>query len=167
VAVWNQEFLRAATGASDTESEEAETTFLKGKDPHHYDVKVVYSYSIPDQKTYVADHVYQFAKNKYVLVKKDDPPSFSRQSNSSTASTDAAPTAPQTGTTPTAFLMRARIEAARRMLEEGKLPAKTIAADSGFKTYDAMRKAFQATLGITPLVYRDRFGATAESSAEA
>jgi Flp pilus assembly protein TadD len=83
------------TGASDTESVEAETTFLKGKDPHHYDVKVVYSYSIPDQKTYVADHVYQFAKNKYVLVKKDDPPSFSRQSNSATASTDAAPTASQ------------------------------------------------------------------------
>jgi transcriptional regulator GlxA family with amidase domain len=73
----------------------------------------------------------------------------------------------ETGTTPTAFLMRARIEAARRMLEEGRLPAKTIAADSGFKTYDAMRKAFQTTLGITPLVYRDRFGASAESSAEA
>jgi transcriptional regulator GlxA family with amidase domain len=73
----------------------------------------------------------------------------------------------ETGTTPTAFLMRARIEAARRMLEEGKLPAKTIAANSGFKTYDAMRKAFQATLGITPLVYRDRFGATAQSGAEA
>ena len=72
----------------------------------------------------------------------------------------------ETGTTPTAFLLRARIEAARRMLEEGKLPAKTIAADSGFKTYDAMRKAFQTTLGITPLVYRDRFGTTAQSSAE-
>ncbi|MDR5756077.1 helix-turn-helix domain-containing protein [Caballeronia sp. LZ035] len=72
----------------------------------------------------------------------------------------------ETGTTPTAFLMRARIEAARRMLEEGNLPAKTIAADSGFKTYDAMRKAFQTTLGITPLVYRERFGAAAESSAE-
>ncbi|AQH03148.1 AraC family transcriptional regulator [Burkholderia sp. KK1] len=73
----------------------------------------------------------------------------------------------ETGTTPTAFLMRARIEAARRMLEEGKLPAKTIAADSGFKTYDAMRKAFQTTLGITPLVYRDRFGVAAQGSAEA
>jgi transcriptional regulator GlxA family with amidase domain len=71
----------------------------------------------------------------------------------------------ETGTTPTAFLLRARIEAARRMLEEGKLPAKTIAVDSGFKTYDAMRKAFQTTLGISPLVYRDRFGAAAESSA--
>jgi transcriptional regulator GlxA family with amidase domain len=66
----------------------------------------------------------------------------------------------ETGTTPTEFLMRARIEAARRMLEEGSLPAKTIAASSGFKTYEAMRKAFQFALGITPLDYRDRFGAS-------
>jgi len=72
----------------------------------------------------------------------------------------------ETGTTPTAFLMRARIEAARRMLEERALPAKTIAANAGFKTYDAMRKAFQSTLGISPLVYRDRFGATGEGGAE-
>ena len=83
------------TGASDTESVSADTTFLKGRDPHHYDVKVVYSYSIPEQKTYVADHVYQFVKNKYVLVKKDDPPSFTRQSTSTTASTDAAPATAQ------------------------------------------------------------------------
>ncbi|MDR5799102.1 MULTISPECIES: GlxA family transcriptional regulator [Caballeronia] len=71
-----------------------------------------------------------------------------------------------TGTTPTAFLLHARIEAARRMLEAGDLPAKTIAASSGFKTYDAMRKAFQTVLGVTPIAYRDRFGATAGSSAE-
>ncbi|WP_087049778.1 GlxA family transcriptional regulator [Caballeronia ptereochthonis] len=64
----------------------------------------------------------------------------------------------ETGTTPSTFLTRARVEAARRMLEEGDLPAKTIAANSGFKTYEAMRKAFQHTLGITPLTYRERFG---------
>ncbi|CCD41133.1 Transcriptional regulator, AraC family [Candidatus Paraburkholderia kirkii UZHbot1] len=64
----------------------------------------------------------------------------------------------ETGTTPSMFLTRARVEAARRMLEEGNLPAKTIAAESGFKTYEAMRKAFQQALGITPLTYRERFG---------
>jgi len=64
----------------------------------------------------------------------------------------------ETGTTPSMFLTRARIEAARRMLEEGKLPAKTIAAASGFRTYEAMRKAFQQALGVTPLAYRERFG---------
>ncbi|VVE57176.1 GlxA family transcriptional regulator [Pandoraea anhela] len=72
----------------------------------------------------------------------------------------------ETGTTPTAFLMRARVEVARRMLEEGTLPAKTIAASAGFNTYDAMRKAFQTVLGITPLVYRHRFGAAADGGAE-
>jgi len=72
----------------------------------------------------------------------------------------------ETGTTPTEFLMRARIEAARRMLEEGGLPAKTVAASSGFKTYEAMRKAFQTTLGITPLDYRDRFGAAGVAGAK-
>ncbi|KND58193.1 Transcriptional regulator, AraC family [Candidatus Paraburkholderia schumanniana] len=64
----------------------------------------------------------------------------------------------KTGTTHSMFLTRARVEAARRMLEEGNLPAKTIAAESGFKTYEAMRKAFQQALGITPLTYRERFG---------
>ncbi|WP_186156699.1 GlxA family transcriptional regulator [Burkholderia gladioli] len=72
----------------------------------------------------------------------------------------------ETGTTPTAFLMRARVESARRALEESDLPAKTIAASVGFNTYDAMRKAFQTVLGITPLVYRDRFGAAGEGGTE-
>lgn len=65
----------------------------------------------------------------------------------------------ETGMTPSTFLTRARIEAARRMLEESNAPAKAIAASSGFKTYEAMRKAFQQALGVTPLAYRDRFGA--------
>jgi transcriptional regulator GlxA family with amidase domain len=72
----------------------------------------------------------------------------------------------QTGTTPTEFLMRARVEAARRMLEEGDLPAKTIAVSSGFRTYEAMRKAFQVTLGISPLEYRDRFGTRRHAGAK-
>ncbi|WP_175720211.1 GlxA family transcriptional regulator [Burkholderia anthina] len=65
----------------------------------------------------------------------------------------------ETGMTPSGFLMRVRIEMARRMLEERNLPAKTVAAKSGFKTYEAMRKAFQGMLGVTPLEYRERFGA--------
>lgn len=64
----------------------------------------------------------------------------------------------ETGTTPTEFLRRARIEAARRMLEEGELPAKTIAARAGFTTYEALRNGFQNVLGVTPLEYRERFG---------
>jgi hypothetical protein len=64
------------TGASDQETLSAQTTFLKGKNAAHYDVKVAFSYQIPDKAAYVADHLYQYAKGKYVLVKKDDPPKF-------------------------------------------------------------------------------------------
>jgi transcriptional regulator GlxA family with amidase domain len=64
----------------------------------------------------------------------------------------------EAGTTPSTFLECARVEAARRKLEEGGLPAKTIAAQTGFSTYEAMRKAFQKALGITPHAYRERFG---------
>ncbi len=64
----------------------------------------------------------------------------------------------ETTMTPSMFLTRSRVEAARRMLEEENTPAKTVAARSGFKTYEAMRKAFHQELGVTPLVYRDRYG---------
>lgn len=64
----------------------------------------------------------------------------------------------ESGTTPLAFIKSARVEAARRLLEEGTLPAKTIASRVGFRGYDAMRRAFLEALGVTPLAYRERFG---------
>jgi hypothetical protein len=64
----------ADTGASDTETVDVKTSFVKGKDPAHYDIKIAFSYSIPGQAAYVADHIYQYSGGKYVLVKKDDPP---------------------------------------------------------------------------------------------
>lgn len=64
----------------------------------------------------------------------------------------------ETGTAPLAFVERARVEAARRRLEEGRVPGKTIAAQTGFGTYEAMRKAFRKILGLTPQAYRERFG---------
>lgn len=66
----------ADTGASEQMSLSTQTTFLKGKDAAHYDIKVAYSYQLPGQAVYVADHVYQYAGGKYVLVRKDDPPKF-------------------------------------------------------------------------------------------
>nr|WP_063791577.1 helix-turn-helix domain-containing protein [Burkholderia ambifaria] len=63
----------------------------------------------------------------------------------------------ETGTTPSAFLAHARIAAAKRMLEESDLPAKCIAARSGFRTYEAMRRAFKGEVGGAPLDYRARF----------
>ncbi len=64
----------------------------------------------------------------------------------------------ETTMTPSTFLTRARVEAARRMLEEENTPAKSVAAKSGFKTYEAMRKAFHKELGVTPDAYRDHYG---------
>ncbi|NML32953.1 GlxA family transcriptional regulator [Paraburkholderia antibiotica] len=75
----------------------------------------------------------------------------------------------ETGTTPSDFLERGRVEAARRMLEEGNLPSKTIAAKAGLGGYEAMRNAFRRVLGVTPNAYRERFGrrrATACDSTE-
>lgn len=62
------------TGHSDQESLSAQTTFIKGKDPAHYDVKVAVSYRLPGKSVYIADHIYQYSGGKYVLTKKDDPP---------------------------------------------------------------------------------------------
>lgn len=72
----------------------------------------------------------------------------------------------ETSTTPSIFLEHARVEAARRLLEEGSLPAKTIAARTGFGAYEAMRKAFQKTLGVTPHAYRERFSRGEHGTAE-
>ncbi|WP_241294089.1 lysozyme inhibitor LprI family protein [Burkholderia stabilis] len=62
------------TGHSDQESLSSQTTFIKGKDPAHYDVKVAISYGLPGKSVYVADHIYQYSGGKYVLTKKDGPP---------------------------------------------------------------------------------------------
>lgn len=60
----------------------------------------------------------------------------------------------ETGMTPSAFLTRARIEAAQRLLEHTELPAKSIAAKAGFRTYEAMRRVFRDELSQSPLDYR-------------
>ncbi|MBU9192994.1 hypothetical protein KTD33_00415 [Burkholderia gladioli] len=62
------------TGSSDQQMLSASTTFIKGKDSAHYDVKVTISYTMPGKSVYVADHIYQYSGGKYVLTKKDDPP---------------------------------------------------------------------------------------------
>jgi transcriptional regulator GlxA family with amidase domain len=61
------------------------------------------------------------------------------------------------GMTPGQFVEKARVEAARRRLEESPQGVKTIAADCGFGSADTMRRAFLRTLRVAPLAYRDRF----------
>ncbi|RVU36504.1 GlxA family transcriptional regulator [Hwanghaeella grinnelliae] len=61
------------------------------------------------------------------------------------------------GVTPAKFVEHARIDAARRDLEDGGLTIDKIAANRGFGGADRMRRSFQRSLGVSPQEYRDRF----------
>lgn len=69
----------------------------------------------------------------------------------------------ETGITPHEFVERARIDAARMMLEASDRPLKAVAYDCGFGSADRMRIVFNARLGVTPAQYRASFR-TAESN---
>lgn len=66
--------------------------------------------------------------------------------------------AKETGTTPARFVEAARVEAARRSLEEGTLHIDQISMSCGFTNAERMRRAFHRHLGISPQDYRARFG---------
>lgn len=62
------------------------------------------------------------------------------------------------GITPAVFIDRARVDAARRMLETDRTAlAKTIAGSCGFREEETMRRAFVRHLNVTPSQYRARF----------
>lgn len=63
----------------------------------------------------------------------------------------------ETGASPAEFVDRARLDAARRLLEECELPVKTIATRVGLNTEQALRKLFLRFIGITPRDYQARF----------
>ncbi|AOY96096.1 AraC family transcriptional regulator [Cupriavidus sp. USMAA2-4] len=65
----------------------------------------------------------------------------------------------ETGSSPAAFIEAARVEAARRLLEQGGMALKGIAAQAGFGSDEALRRAFVRQVGVTPREYRERFGA--------
>jgi transcriptional regulator GlxA family with amidase domain len=61
--------------------------------------------------------------------------------------------------TPAEFVQRARIDAARNLLEGGGLALKTIAYRCGFGSAARMRLVFAQRFGVTPNQYRDSFRA--------
>ncbi len=63
----------------------------------------------------------------------------------------------ETGTTPAKFVERARIDAARRALEESAEPLAVIAERCGFGHMETMRRVFQRRLKVAPREYRRRF----------
>jgi transcriptional regulator GlxA family with amidase domain len=63
----------------------------------------------------------------------------------------------ETGVTPARYVERVRVEAARRLLEDGSEPIASVAAACGFGTPETMRRVFLRTLEVGPAEYRRRF----------
>lgn len=62
-----------------------------------------------------------------------------------------------TGTTPARAVEKLRVEAARMMLSDSRLPVKRIAERCGFGSEETMRRSFLRNLAATPQDYRTRF----------
>ncbi len=64
----------------------------------------------------------------------------------------------ETGLTPAAFVEIARVDRAKALLETSNWPLARIAEKSGINSLDALHRAFQKRVGVTPGDYRARFG---------
>jgi transcriptional regulator GlxA family with amidase domain len=67
----------------------------------------------------------------------------------------------EVGVTPYAWVEGVRVEAARRLLEEGQRP-KLAGARCGFADVETFRRAFQRRVGISPAAYRTRHAAAGQ-----
>lgn len=63
----------------------------------------------------------------------------------------------EVGVTPARFVECARVEAARRRLEESSLGIDAVASECGFGSAEIMRRTFLRTLRVNPVDYRHRF----------
>jgi transcriptional regulator GlxA family with amidase domain len=61
------------------------------------------------------------------------------------------------GLTPARSVERLRVEAARRLLSDSRLPVKRISQRCGFGSEETMRRSFLRLLSVTPQAYRARF----------
>jgi transcriptional regulator GlxA family with amidase domain len=68
----------------------------------------------------------------------------------------------EVGMTPGRYVERVRLEAARRHLEDTAAGVEQTARACGYRTAEAMRRAFIEALGISPAEYRRRFRPTPE-----
>ena len=72
-----------------------------------------------------------------------------------------------TGQTPARFVERARVEAARRLLEDGAEALEGVAEACGFGSVETLRRSFLRRVRVAPAAYRKRFqhGATTPEEA--
>ncbi len=67
------------------------------------------------------------------------------------------------GTPPGRYVDQTRLETARRLLEETRDSIEHVARASGYPAPEAMRRAFQRTLGLSPAQYRQSYGDVPQS----
>jgi len=65
----------------------------------------------------------------------------------------------QTGVSPAHYVEQVRVETARRLLETTGRSVEDVATRAGFGTPEALRRAFQRRVRLSPREYRARFGA--------
>jgi transcriptional regulator GlxA family with amidase domain len=70
----------------------------------------------------------------------------------------------ETGQSPAKAVENLRVEAARTMMEQGRLPIDTVARETGFADRERMRRAFLRAFGQPPQVIRRNSRAAAEAS---
>jgi AraC family transcriptional regulator len=58
------------------------------------------------------------------------------------------------GRTPHAYIIERRIDRARRLLTQGRMPIKEVASDCGFADQAHMTRVFRTHLGTTPAALR-------------
>jgi AraC-like DNA-binding protein len=63
----------------------------------------------------------------------------------------------EAGTPPGVFVEHARLDAARRALEDGDNRLETVAKNCGFASAEILRRLFQRRMGVSPTAYRQRF----------
>ena len=68
-----------------------------------------------------------------------------------------------TGLTPSAWLIRQRVEHARRLTETTALTVEEVATSSGFRTVETFRYHFRRPAGTTPTDYRRTFGRSSQN----
>jgi transcriptional regulator GlxA family with amidase domain len=63
-----------------------------------------------------------------------------------------------TGNTPLEYIQRVRVEAAKRLLEKGKLTVEQVCMETGYGDFGFFRNIFKRLTGLTPQEYKRKYG---------
>jgi len=108
---------------------------------------------VDDPATIVQSYVMEHVHERFTVAKLADVAGMSHRNFARVFSQSA-------GVTPHEFVERARLDAARRLLEDSAAPLKVVAYECGFGTADRLRIVFRKRLGISPNDYRSSFRKT-------